>query len=64
MKISEVYPEYVFQRLAIKRVICIDFIKGEFIELETKTAGQIRRYVEQSRSAGQLIKFYQYDEAQ
>ena len=63
MKISEVYPEYVFQRLATKRVICVDFNKGEFIELETKTAGQIRRYVELATTAGQLIKFYQYDEA-
>ena len=63
MKISEVYPEYVFQRLAIKRVVAVDFIKGEFIELETKTAGQIRRLVEQAKAEGQIIKFYQYDEA-
>lgn len=63
MKISEVYPEYVFQRLAIKKVVCLDFVKGEFIELENKTAGQIRRYVELATTAGQIIKFYQYDEA-
>ena len=62
MKISEVYPEYVFQRLGKYRVIAVDFIKGEFIELETKTAGQIKRIVQQAQTAGQIIKFWQYEE--
>lgn len=62
MKISEVYPEYVFTRLATKRVVAVDYLKGEFIELENKSAGQIRKYVELAKTEGQLIKFWQYDE--
>lgn len=64
MKISEVYPEYVFQRIgAGKHVVCVDYNKSEFIDLEVKTVGQVRRYVELAQTAGQIIKFFQYDEA-
>lgn len=60
MKISEVYPEYVFQRLGKYRVIAIDFTKGMFIELANQTVGQVLRLVEQASQGG--IKFYQIEE--
>lgn len=61
MKISEVYPEYVFQRLAKYKVVAVDFIKGEFIDLQSRTVGQVQRLVEQAANGG--IKFYQIEEA-
>ena len=61
MKISEVYPEYVFQRLGKYRVVAVDFNKGEFIELQTRTVGQVQRLIEQAASG--TIKFYQIEEA-
>ena len=60
MKISEVYPEYVFQRLGKYRVVAVDFNKGEFIELQTRTVGQVQRLVEQAAQGG--VKFYQIEE--
>lgn len=60
MKISEVYPEYVFQRLAKYKVVAVDFIKGEFIDLQSRTVGQVQRLVEQAANGG--IKFYQIEE--
>ena len=61
MKISEVYPEYVFQRLGNYRVVAVDFMKGEFIDLQSRTVGQVLRLVEQASQGG--IKFYQIEEA-
>lgn len=61
MKISEVYPEYVFQRLGKYRVVAVDFMKGEFIDLQSRTVGQVLRLVEQASQGG--IKFYQIEEA-
>ena len=61
MKISEVYPEYVFQRLGKYRVVAVDFNKGEFIELVNRTTGQVQRLVEQAAQGG--VKFYQIEEA-
>ena len=60
MKISEVYPEYVFQRLGKYRVVAVDFNKGEFVELVNRTVGQVQRLVEQAAQGG--IKFYQIEE--
>ena len=60
MKISEVYPEYVFQRLGKYRVVAVDFMKGEFIDLQSRTVGQVLRLVEQAAQGG--IKFYQIEE--
>lgn len=60
MKISEVYPEYVFQRLGKYRVVAVDFMKGEFIDLQSRTVGQVLRLVEQASQGG--IKFYQIEE--
>ena len=61
MKISEVYPEYVFQRLGKYRVVAVDFMKGEYIDLQNRTVGQVLRLVEQAAQGG--IKFYQIEEA-
>ena len=60
MKISEVYPEYVFQRLGKYRVVAVDFNKGEFVELVSRTVGQVQRLVEQAAQGG--VKFYQIEE--
>lgn len=58
MKISEVYPEYVFQRLGKGlRVVAVDFNKGEFVELVSKTVGQVQKYIEMPN-----IKFFQIEE--
>lgn len=61
MKISEVYPEYVFQRLGKYRVVAVDFMKGEYIDLQSRTVGQVLRLVEQAAQGG--VKFYQIEEA-
>lgn len=61
MKISEVYPEYVFQRLGKYRVVAVDFMKGEYIDLQSRTVGQVLRLVDQAAQGG--IKFYQIEEA-
>lgn len=60
MKISEVYPDYVFQRLGKYRVVAVDFMKGEYIDLQNRTVGQVLRLVEQAAQGG--IKFYQIEE--
>ena len=60
MKISEVYPEYVVQRLGKYRVVAVDFMKGEYIDLQSRTVGQVLRLVEQASQGG--IKFYQIEE--
>ena len=60
MKISEVYPEYVFQRLGKYRVVAVDFMKGEYIDLQSRTVGQVLRLVEQASQGG--VKFYQIEE--
>lgn len=60
MKISEVYPEYVFQRLGKYRVVAVDFMKGEYIDLQNRTVGQVLRLVEQAAQGG--VKFYQIEE--
>ena len=60
MKISEVYPEYVFQRLGKYRVVAVDFMKGEYIDLQSRTVGQVLRLVDQAAQGG--IKFYQIEE--
>lgn len=57
MKISEVYPEYVFQRLQKYRVVAVDFNTGEFLELASKTVGFVQKLI-----AKQYVKFYQIEE--
>ena len=59
MKISEVYPDYVFQRLGVgKKVVAVDFGKGKYIDLAGQTIFFVQRLVEVNTD----IKFYQLDE--
>lgn len=59
MKITEVYPEYVFQRIAKYKVVAVDFNVGAYIDLSMQTVAQVQRMVEKAN-----VKFYQieYDE--
>lgn len=59
MKISEVYPEYVFQRLQKYIVVAVDFNVGQYIDLRLKTVDAVRKLIEKEN-----VKFYQieYDE--
>ena len=57
MKITEVYPDYVFQRLGKFRVVAIDYNTSEFLELTSKTVGFIRQLL--TKPGG---KFYQIEE--
>ncbi len=57
MKISEVYPEYVFQRLQKYRVVAVDFNTGEFLELASKTVGFVQKLISKPN-----VKFYQIEE--
>lgn len=57
MKISDVYPEYVFTRLQKYRVVAVDFNTGEFLELASKTVGFVQRLISKPN-----VKFYQIEE--
>lgn len=56
MKISEVYPEYVFQRIAKYKVVAVDFNIGAYIDLSMQTVAQVQRLVEKAN-----VKFYQIE---
>lgn len=58
IKISEVYPEYVFQRLgAGKNVDAVDFKRNQYIDLEGQTVGAV-----QSILTREGVKFFQIEE--
>ena len=56
MKITEVYPEYVFQRIAKYKVVAVDFNIGAYIDLSMQTVAQVQRMVEKAN-----VKFYQIE---
>ena len=56
MKITEVYPEYVFQRIAKYKVVAVDFNIGAYIDLSMQTVAQVQRLIEK-----QNVKFYQIE---
>lgn len=56
MKITEVYPEYVFQRIAKYKVVAVDFSIGAYIDLSMQTVAQVQRLVEKAN-----VKFYQIE---
>lgn len=56
MKITEVYPEYVFQRIAKYKVVAVDFNIGAYIDLSMQTVAQVQRLVEKAN-----VKFYQIE---
>lgn len=58
MKISEVYPEYVFQRLGKGlRVDAVDYNKPQYIQLGSQTVAQVQRLIEMPN-----VKFFQLEE--
>ena len=56
MKITEVYPEYVFQRLAKFKVVAVDFNIGAYIDLSTQTVAAVQRLITKAN-----VKFYQIE---
>ena len=61
-KISEVYPEYVFQRIgAGKNVDAVDFERLAYVDLDGMTINAVQLLVMRVKIGG-LVKFYQFDE--
>lgn len=56
MKISEVYPDYVFQRLQKFIVVAVDFNIGQYIDLRLKTVEAVQKLI-----AKPNVKFYQIE---
>lgn len=65
MKITDVYPEYVFQRLgAGKTVVAVDFKKGQYLSLEGTTVSQLQFLISQCDPKDitkNYIRFYQIE---
>lgn len=62
MKISEVYPDYVFTRLQVYKVHAVDFKRMAYIDLDGQTVIAIKQLIARAQ-AGEGIKFYQIEEA-
>lgn len=61
LKISDVYPEYVFQRLgAGKDVDAVDFARHTYIDLEGQTVGAVQLLIGRA-TAEKSVKFYQIE---
>ena len=64
MKISTVYPEYVFQRLgAGKNVDAVDFKKKAYIDLEGQTVQQIQFLIGRA-DTDKDVQFFQIEEGE
>ena len=62
MKISTVYPEYVFQRLgAGKDVDAVDFKKKTYVDLDGMTVNAVQHLVARA-TADKDVQFFQFDE--
>ena len=62
MKISNVYPEYVFQRLgAGKDVDAVDFKKKAYIDLDGQTIQQVQHLIKRA-DTDKDVKFFQLEE--
>lgn len=62
MKISVVYPEYVFQRLgAGKDVDAVDFKRKSYVDLDGLTVNSIHQLVVRATN-DKDVQFYQFDE--
>lgn len=60
MKISEVYPEYVFQRLGKGLdVDAIDFNKKQYLDLADKSVAFVQNLLTKEN-----VKFYQLEEGE
>lgn len=63
-KISEVYPEYVFQRIgAGKDVDGVDFKRKTYVDLDGLTVGALQQLIVRAKNTGE-VKFYQFDEVE
>lgn len=63
MKISEVKPEYVFQKLGLEQDVCaVDFKRHMFIGLEGQTVGAVQQLISRANTE-KSIKFYQIETA-
>lgn len=61
MKISTVYPEYVFQRLgAGKDVDAVDFARNVYIDLDGQTVNYVQQLISRATASGE-IQFFQKD---
>ena len=62
MKISDVYPDYVFQRLgAGYRVVAVDFGRQTYVDLSGLTVGALQLLIARAKNTG-TVKFYQLEE--
>ena len=62
MKITEVYPEYVFTRLQSYTVHAVDFQRMSYIDLSGQTVRAIKQLIDRAQ-AGEGVKFYQIEKA-
>ena len=61
MKISTVYPEYVFQRLgAGKDVDAVDFARNVYVDLDGQTVNYVQQLISRATASGE-IQFFQKD---
>lgn len=61
MKISKVYPEYVFQRLGSgKDVDAVDFARKVYVDLDGQTINYVQQLITRSAATGE-VEFYQIE---
>lgn len=61
MKISTVYPEYVFQRLgAGKDVDAVDFARNVYVDLDGQAVNYVQQLISRATASGE-IQFFQKD---
>lgn len=61
LKITEVYPEYVFQRLGKNiKISAIDFTRKTYSELESQPVSYVQQLVERATNSKD-VKFYQIE---
>lgn len=64
MKISEVFPEYVFQRLGKGyNVVATDFKRGAYVPLLEKTVVYVQKLVDEA-TKDKTVKFWQLEESE
>lgn len=62
MKISKVYPEYVFQRIgAGKEVNAVDHRKKQYITLADQTVVKVQSYITRA-TEDNSVEFYQIEQ--
>lgn len=62
MKISNVYPEYVFQRLGAGKTVCaVDFKRKTYIDLEGQTIAGVQQLIGRADQTKE-VQFYQIEQ--